>query len=204
MVGSNDEPKLLLTALKPFYDFVIPLSWFVVRAAAGWNLLVHSWARLRSGPRPDRKGLRRYWLHASAPVVLGRIHRNSGRHRANPWIVHAVFCRRCRDDQGPVGDGSGDDLPRAREVSSEKLATCHCQRRNLPHVIIGKAPAWLQHCADTFQKNRAALDRHSVRSGHDDFKLAVGQGNHVPDDNPEKTFCGKHRPGKFQGAVAKA
>jgi hypothetical protein len=47
-------------------------------------------------------------------------------------------------------NGGGDDLPRAREISSEKLATCHCQRRYLPHVIIGKAPAWLQHCADTF------------------------------------------------------
>ncbi|MFY9785985.1 MAG: DoxX family protein, partial [Pseudolabrys sp.] len=50
MVGSNDEPKLLLTALKPFYDFVIPLSWFVVRAAAGWNLLIHSWGKITVGP----------------------------------------------------------------------------------------------------------------------------------------------------------
>ena len=50
MVGSNDEPKLLLPALKPFYDFVIPLSWFVVRAAAGWNLLVHSWGKITVGP----------------------------------------------------------------------------------------------------------------------------------------------------------
>ncbi|MGC1609637.1 MAG: hypothetical protein WA801_08435, partial [Pseudolabrys sp.] len=83
-------------------------------------------------------------------------------------------------DQGPAGDGSGDDLPRAREVSSEKLATCHCQRRNLPHVIIGKAPAWLQHCADTFQKNRTALDRHSVRSGHHNFQLRIAQANHAP------------------------
>ena len=50
MVGLNDEPKLLLPALKPFYDFVIPLSWFVVRAAAGWNLLVHSWGKITVGP----------------------------------------------------------------------------------------------------------------------------------------------------------
>ena len=34
--------------------------------------------------------------------------------------------------------------------------------------------------------------------------LEISKGNHAPDDNPEKTFCGKHRPGKFQGAVAKA
>jgi len=52
MAGSNDEPKLLLAALKPFYDFVIPLSWFVVRAAAGWNLLVHSWGKITVGPTP--------------------------------------------------------------------------------------------------------------------------------------------------------
>ncbi|MGB9653757.1 MAG: hypothetical protein WCB75_00845 [Pseudolabrys sp.] len=95
--------------------------------------------------------------------------------------LSAVWIKRRRHmTKGQTGDGSGDDLPRAREISSEKLATCHCQRRNLPHVIIGKAPAWLQHCADTFQKNRTALDRHSVRSGHHNFQLRIAQANHAP------------------------
>jgi hypothetical protein len=30
-----------------------------------------------------------------------------------------------------------------------------------------------QHRTDTFQKNTPALDRHSVGSGHDGFKLMV-------------------------------
>ena len=52
MVGPNDEPKPLLPALKPLYDFAIPLSWFVVRAATGWNLLVHGWGKITLGPTP--------------------------------------------------------------------------------------------------------------------------------------------------------
>ena len=52
MAGPIDEPKPLLPALKPFYDFVIPLSWFVVRAAVGWNLLVHGWGKITVGPTP--------------------------------------------------------------------------------------------------------------------------------------------------------
>ena len=52
MTSPKDEPKPLLPALKPFYDFVIPLSWFVVRAAAGWNLLVHGWGKIAVGPTP--------------------------------------------------------------------------------------------------------------------------------------------------------
>ena len=92
MAGPIDEPKPLLPALKPFYDFVIPLSWFVVRAAVGWNLLVHGWGKITVGPTPGFLKAFGYWLHASSPVVLDRtVHRNSGRHRANPWIVHAFF-----------------------------------------------------------------------------------------------------------------
>ena len=52
MIDRYDEPKLLLPALKPFYDVVIPLSWFVVRAATGWNLLVHGWGKIVVGPTP--------------------------------------------------------------------------------------------------------------------------------------------------------
>jgi hypothetical protein len=48
----------LLPALKPFYDFVIPLSWFVARAEAGWNLLVHGWGKVTVGPTPGKAFLR--------------------------------------------------------------------------------------------------------------------------------------------------
>jgi hypothetical protein len=43
MAQANTEPKLLLPALQPLYDAVIPLSWLIIRVAVGWNLLVHGW-----------------------------------------------------------------------------------------------------------------------------------------------------------------
>ena len=46
----RDEPRLLLPALKPFYDCVIPLSWLLIRVAVGWNLLVHVWGKYQAGP----------------------------------------------------------------------------------------------------------------------------------------------------------
>ena len=52
MAESEAEPKLLLPFLQPFYHTVIPLSWFVVRAAVGWNFVVHSWGKILSGPTP--------------------------------------------------------------------------------------------------------------------------------------------------------
>ena len=52
MAESEVKPKLLLPFLQPFYDAVIPFSWFVVRAAVGWNLVVHSWGKIVSGPTP--------------------------------------------------------------------------------------------------------------------------------------------------------
>jgi putative oxidoreductase len=52
MAEADAKPKLLLPFLQPFYDAVIPFSWFVVRAAVGWNLAVHSWGKILSGPAP--------------------------------------------------------------------------------------------------------------------------------------------------------
>jgi hypothetical protein len=43
MADTQDEPRPLIPALKPFYEWVVPLSWAVVRFAVGWNLLVHAW-----------------------------------------------------------------------------------------------------------------------------------------------------------------
>jgi putative oxidoreductase len=47
---SHAEPKLLLPLLRPFYDAVIPLSWLIIRVAVGWNLLVHGWGKIATGP----------------------------------------------------------------------------------------------------------------------------------------------------------
>jgi putative oxidoreductase len=50
MEDVRGEPRLLLPALKPFYDCAIPLSWLVIRVAVGWNLLVHAWNKINVGP----------------------------------------------------------------------------------------------------------------------------------------------------------
>jgi len=53
MADAQDEPKLLLPFLRPFYEAAIPLSWLVIRCAVGWNLLVHGWNKLIVGPAPN-------------------------------------------------------------------------------------------------------------------------------------------------------
>ena len=51
------EPKLLIPALQPFYDRVIPLSWLVVRFGVGWVLLVHGWGKVMRGMEAQAKVL---------------------------------------------------------------------------------------------------------------------------------------------------
>ena len=58
------------------------------------------------------------------------------------------------------------------------------QLRHIGHIGIGEAMAHSQHRTAPFQKNRTALDRHSVRSGHDDFQLGVSQTNHARHNSP--------------------
>jgi putative oxidoreductase len=71
MEDAKGEPRLLLPALKPFYDRAIPLSWLVIRVAVGWNLLVHAWRAIQAGPTKMapvfanmgfEPGLLFYWL----------------------------------------------------------------------------------------------------------------------------------------------
>jgi uncharacterized membrane protein YphA (DoxX/SURF4 family) len=50
MAQAKSEPKPILPFLQPFYDAAIPLSWLVVRVAVGWNLLVHGWNKILTGP----------------------------------------------------------------------------------------------------------------------------------------------------------
>src|ERR1700751_3512185 len=50
MAQANIDPKLLLPALQPIYDAVIPLSWLIIRVAVGWNLLMHGWGKIMIGP----------------------------------------------------------------------------------------------------------------------------------------------------------
>jgi len=48
--SADAEPRLLIPGLEPFYRFVIPLAWPVIRIAVGWNLLVHGWGKVSRGP----------------------------------------------------------------------------------------------------------------------------------------------------------
>ena len=46
---SEREPRLLLPFLKPLYDVLVPLSWPLVRCAAGLILAVHGWGKIERG-----------------------------------------------------------------------------------------------------------------------------------------------------------
>jgi putative oxidoreductase len=43
------EPRLVLPFLKRLYEFVIPLSWPLVRIACGMHLIIHGWGKVMRG-----------------------------------------------------------------------------------------------------------------------------------------------------------
>jgi len=49
MSSAQAEPKLLFPQLKPFYDFVEPLTWLLIRLTVGLMLLPHGIPKLMSG-----------------------------------------------------------------------------------------------------------------------------------------------------------
>jgi putative oxidoreductase len=50
MTSEASEPRLIIPALEPFYETVRPLSWLIVRIAAGSILFVHGWLKVPRGP----------------------------------------------------------------------------------------------------------------------------------------------------------
>jgi putative oxidoreductase len=66
---SQTEPKLLLPALRPFYDTVIPLSWLIIRVAVGFNLLMHGWPKVMHAP-PSDAAIKAYAEHGLSPPAL--------------------------------------------------------------------------------------------------------------------------------------
>lgn len=73
MSPSNNEPKLLLPQLKPFYDRVEPLSWLLVRMTVGLMVLPHGWPKLMAGIEGTaaqsfvKRGL---WVGAAEPLAV--------------------------------------------------------------------------------------------------------------------------------------
>jgi putative oxidoreductase len=49
MNGAQSEPRLLIPQLKPFYDFVEPLAWPLIRLTAGLMILPHGIPKLQAG-----------------------------------------------------------------------------------------------------------------------------------------------------------
>jgi putative oxidoreductase len=49
MSDMTRQPRLLIPALRPFYDKLEPLSWLLVRCAAGVILAVHGWGKIARG-----------------------------------------------------------------------------------------------------------------------------------------------------------
>lgn len=47
--SASREPRLLIPALKPFYERVNPLSWLLVRVTVGLMLIPHGWPKLAAG-----------------------------------------------------------------------------------------------------------------------------------------------------------
>jgi putative oxidoreductase len=49
MSDVSREPRAIIPFLQPFYDVVGPLAWPIVRIAAGWNMIVHGYAKILRG-----------------------------------------------------------------------------------------------------------------------------------------------------------
>ena len=46
---NGTQPRLLIPRLKPFYDFMEPLSWLLIRLTAGLMILPHGIPKLQAG-----------------------------------------------------------------------------------------------------------------------------------------------------------
>src|SRR5207244_12806021 len=49
MTEAQHPPRLLFPALGPLYVFLEPLSWLLIRCAAGLILAVHGWGKIARG-----------------------------------------------------------------------------------------------------------------------------------------------------------
>ena len=65
------EPKLLIPQLKPFYDFVEPLSWVLIRLTVGLMILPHGIPKLMAGVSATAAmALERRGIGAAEPLAV--------------------------------------------------------------------------------------------------------------------------------------
>jgi putative oxidoreductase len=65
------EPKLLIPQLKPFYDFVEPLTWLLIRLTVGLMILPHGIPKLMAGVSATAaSALERRGIGAAEPLAI--------------------------------------------------------------------------------------------------------------------------------------
>jgi putative oxidoreductase len=75
MSDVHAEPKPLIPALKPFYEWAAPLAWPIIRIAVGWNLIIHAWVKLGLGmekvlPGFAQMGFEPAWFFAWGALLI--------------------------------------------------------------------------------------------------------------------------------------
>jgi putative oxidoreductase len=71
MSNTQAEPKLLFPQLKPFYDFVEPLTWPLIRITVGLMLLPHGIPKLMAGVAATAAmALERRGIGAAEPLAV--------------------------------------------------------------------------------------------------------------------------------------
>lgn len=71
MSSDQAEPKLLIPQLKPFYDFVEPLTWPLIRLTVGLMILPHGIPKLTAGVAATAAmALERRGIGAAEPLAI--------------------------------------------------------------------------------------------------------------------------------------
>jgi putative oxidoreductase len=70
MAEAEREPQPLLPFLTPFYDFIIPWTWPLVRVAVGWDLMVHGYGKILRGMSGQAETLARSGFDWGVPFAV--------------------------------------------------------------------------------------------------------------------------------------
>jgi putative oxidoreductase len=68
---ASSEPRLLIPQLKPFYDWVNPISWLIIRVTVGLMLLPHGWPKYLAGVSATAAGaLAKRGIQPAEPLAV--------------------------------------------------------------------------------------------------------------------------------------